>query len=214
MLDYNELKPGTYIVLEGKPYVVLEFNFLRMQQRKPAVQTKVKDLVSGKTIAKTFHMADQIEEADISKKKVKFLYSNRGEYWFCEAPKESPSGDPTGYKNNPASRFKLPKEIIGDSADFLKPNTIVDALVFSAPKGRDLASGGGDKIINIDLPIKMDLKVVEAPPSFRGDTASGGSKQVKLESGATLNVPFFINEGDIVRVNTKERVYVERATKS
>ena len=189
MLDYNELKPGTYIVLEGKPYVVLEYNFLRMQQRKPAVQTKIKDLTSGKVIAKTFHPNDSIEEADISKKKVKFLYSNRGEFWFCE-------------ENNPSARFKLGQEIIGDSADLMKQNMLVDALVF------------GEKIINIDLPIKVDLKVVEAPPSFRGDTASGGSKQVKLETGATINVPFFINEGDIVRVNTRERAYVERVEKA
>ncbi len=189
MLSYNELKPGTYIVLEGKPYVVLEFNFLRMQQRKPAVQTKIKDLTSGKVIARSFHPQDTIEEADISKKKVKFLYTNKGEFWFCE-------------ENNLARRFKLPQEIIGDAADFLKPNTLVDALVF------------GEDIINIDLPIKVELKVVEAPPSFKGNTASGGSKQVKLETGATVNVPFFINQGDIVRVNTRERIYVERVTKS
>ncbi len=105
-------------------------------------------------------------------------------------------------ENNPASRFKLPQEIIGDAADLMKPNSIVDALVF------------GEDIINIDLPIKVELKVVEAPPSFKGNTASGGSKQVKLETGATINVPFFINEGDIVRVNTRERIYVERVTKS
>ncbi len=201
MLSYNELKPGTYIVLEDKPYVVLEFNFLRMQQRKPAVQTKVKDLISGKVISRTFHPQDSIEEADISRKKVKFLYSNRGEFLFCE-------------ENNPNARFKLPQEIIGDAADLMKSNTLVDALVFSAPKGRDLASGGGEDIINIDLPIKVELKVTEAPPSFKGDTASGGSKQVKLETGATINVPFFINEGDIVRINTQTREYVERAEKS
>ena len=201
MLSYNELKPGTYIVLDGKPYVVIEYNFSRMQQRKPAVQTKVKDLMNGKVIAKTFHPNDSIEEADISKKKVKFLYGNRGEFWFCP-------------ENNPEARFKLPQEIIGEAADLMKPNSIVDALVFSAPKGRDLASGGGEKIINIDLPIKVDLKVVEAPPSFKGDTASGGSKQVKLETGATINVPFFINQGDVVRINTHDRNYVERASKS
>jgi len=189
MLGYNELKPGTYIVLDGKPYVVLEFNFLRMQQRKPAVQTKIKDLVSGKVIARSFHPQDTIEEADISRKKVKFLYVNRGEFWFCE-------------KNNPASRFKLPQEIIGAAADLMKQKMLVDALVF------------GEDIINIDLPIKVDLKVIESPPSFKGNTASGGSKQVKLETGATVNVPFFINEGDIVRVNTRERIYVERVTKS
>lgn len=193
MLSYNELKPGTYIVLDGKPYVVIEYNFLRMQQRKPAVQTKIKDLTNGKVIARTFHPNDSIEEASVSKKKVKFLYTNKGEYWFCN-------------ENNLAERFKLPQEIIGAAADLMKQNILTDALVFSAQ--------GGDNIINIDLPIKVDLKVVEAPPSFKGNTASGGSKQVKLETGATINVPFFINEGDIIRVNTKERNYVERVSKS
>jgi elongation factor P len=96
MLSYNELKPGTYIVLEGKPYVVLEYSFMRMQMRKPAVQTKIKDLISGKVISHSFHPQDTIEEADISRKKVKFLYSNRGEFWFCE-------------ENNPSTRFKLPQ---------------------------------------------------------------------------------------------------------
>jgi elongation factor P len=189
MFGYNELKPGTYIVLEGKPYVVLEYNFLRMQQRKPAVQTKIKDLATGKVLSRTFHPQDEIEEADISKKKVKFLYFNRGEFWFCD-------------ENNPSARFKLPQDIIGDAVDFLKPNTLVDALTF------------GDKIINIDLPIKVDLKVIEAPPAFKGDTASGGSKQVKLETGAIINVPFFVNKDDIVRVNTKERAYAERVGKA
>ncbi len=201
MLSYNELKPGTYIVFDGKPYVVLEYNFLRMQMRKPAVQTKIKDLISGKVISRSFHPQDVIKEADISRKKVKFLYANKparnasrseaggGEFWFCE-------------ENNPAVRFKLEQEIIGDAGDLMKSNMLVDALVF------------GEDIINIDLPIKVDLKVIEAPPSFKGDTASGGTKQVKLETGAVLNVPFFINEGDIVRVNTKERVYTERVEKS
>ncbi len=189
MLSYNELKPGTYIVLDGKPYVVLEYSFMRMQMRKPAVQTKIKDLTSGKVISRSFHPQDVIEEADVSRKKVKFLYSNRGEFWFCE-------------ENNPSARFELEQGIIGDSANLMKQNLIVDALAF------------GEKIINIELPIKVDLKVAEAPPSFKGDTASGGSKQVKLETGAVINVPFFINEGDVVRVNTAEKKYVERTSKS
>ncbi len=189
MLSYNELKPGTYIVLEGKPYIVLEYSFMRMQMRKPAVQTKIKDLISGKVISRSFHPQDNIEEAEILRKKVKFLYTNKNEFWFCE-------------ESNPSARFKLEQEIIGDASDLMKPNLIVDALAF------------GEKIINIDLPIKVELKVIEAPPSFKGDTASGGSKQVKLETGANINVPFFINQGDVIRVNTQERTYVERASKT
>ena len=84
MLTYNDLKIGTTFVLEGEPYEVLAYEFLRMQQRKPAAQTKIRDLISGKVISKTFHPQEEIEKADISKKKVKFLYENRQEFWFCD----------------------------------------------------------------------------------------------------------------------------------
>lgn len=188
MLSYNELKPGSHIVLEGQPYVVLEFSILRMQQRKPVSQTKVKNLMNGKTISKIFHQSDSVEEAEISMKKVKFLYNHREEFWFCE-------------ENNPIARFKIDKEIIGDSSDFLKENLVVDALCF------------GEKIINIKLPVKIDFKVIEAPPVEKGNTAQGGTKPAKIETGATINVPFFINEGDIIRVNTQEGKYAERVNK-
>ena len=90
---------------------------------------------------------------------------------------------------------------LGDIAKFLKPNTEVLAYKF------------GDKIINIELPVKIDYKVVEAPPSYKGDTATGGSKTVKLENGLQIQVPMFINEGDVIRVNTSTGEYVERAEK-
>lgn len=188
MLNYNELKPGTCIILDGQPYVVLEFNFLRMQQRKPVVQTKIKNLITAKVMEKTFQQTDKLEEAEIGKKPIKFLYANRGEFWFCEP-------------SDPSKRFKLEESLIGDYIDLMKPNLIVESIIFN------------NKIIGINLPIKVELKVVEAPPGVKGDTAQGGTKQVKLETGATINVPLFINEGDIVRVNTQSKEYVERVEK-
>lgn len=188
MLNYNELKPGKYIVLDGHPYMVVEFNFLRMQQRKPVVQTKIKNFVTGKTIEKTFQQSDKIEEAEIEAKEIKYLYSHRGEFWFSE-------------KDDPSKRFKLPENLIGNYADLLKPNFIVEAIMFR------------NDIIGVKLPIKIDLKVVEAPPAVKGDTAQGGAKQVKLETGATITAPLFINEGDIVRINTETKEYAERVRK-
>lgn len=188
MLNYNELKPGACIVLGGQPYVVLEFNFLRMQQRKPVAQTKIKNLISGKVMEKTFQQTDKLEEAEIGKKPIKYLYAHRGEFWFSEP-------------GNPSTRFKLEESLVGDYADLMKPNSIIEAIVFS------------DKIIGINLPVKIDLKVVEAPPAVRGDTVQGGTKQVKLETGAVINAPLFINEGDVVRVNTQTKEYVERTEK-
>ncbi|QQG42961.1 MAG: elongation factor P [Candidatus Giovannonibacteria bacterium] len=196
MLSYTDLTKGVVFEMDGEPYLVLEYNFLRMQQRKPTVQTKLKNLITGKIVSKSFQQSDSFSEAEIEKQPITFLYSSRkparqlagGEFWFCE-------------KGNPKNRFQLKEGAIADQAKFLKPNTEVLAYKF------------GDKIINIELPVKMDYKVVEAPPSYKGDTATGGSKTVKLENGLTLNVPMFINEGDVIRVNTQTGEYVERAEK-
>ncbi len=190
MLNYNELKPGENIVLDGQPYSVMDYKFLRMQQRKPVAQTKIKNLITGKTIEKTFQQNDKIQEAEIEIREIKYLYSNpkNGELWFCE-------------KDDSSKRFKLEEDMVGAGADLLKPNSIVEAVVFD------------DKIIGVRLPIKIDLKVTEAPPAVKGDTAQGGVKQVTLETGATVNTPLFINEGDIVRINTETKEYVERVKK-
>ncbi len=184
-------------MFEGQPYVVVEFNFLRMQQRKPVVQTKIKNLVTAKTIEKTFQPSDKFEEAEIETKPIKYLYSNRGEFWFCE-------------ENNPATRFKIDALLVENYADFMKTNSLVDAVMFPARNASHSDAGGGEKMIGIKLPVKVELKVVEAPPSTKGNTAQGGTKQVKLETGASINVPLFINEGDIIRINTETRQYVER----
>ena len=188
MLSYTDLTKGVIFEMDGEPFLVLEYNFLRMQQRKPTVQTKLKNLITGKIVAKSFQGSDAYPEAEIEKQPIIFLYSSRGEFWFCE-------------KNNPKNRFQLKEDSIADQAKFLKPNTEVLAFKFR------------EKIINIELPVKIDYKVVEAPPSYKGDTATGGSKTVKLENGLMLNVPMFINEGDAIRVNTSTGEYVERAEK-
>lgn len=188
MLSYTDLTKGTIFVMDGEPYLVLEYNFLRMQQRKPTVQTKLKNLITGKIVSKSFQQSDTFPEAEIEKQPLTFLYSNRVEFWFCE-------------KGNPKNRFQLNEGAIGEQAKFLKPNTDVLAYKFK------------EKIINIELPVKIDYKVVEAPPSYKGNTATGGSKTVKLENGLQINVPMFINEGDVIRVNTQAGEYVERAEK-
>jgi elongation factor P len=189
MLNYNELKPGVFFVMDGQPHVVLEFNFLRMQQRKPVAQVKMKNVISGKVVEKNFQQTDKFEEAEIEARPAKFLYSSRGESWFCEP-------------DNQSKRFKLEEKLIGDYADLIKPNSVIEIMVFNGQN------------ISVKMPVKVDLKVTEAPPATKGNTAQGGTKQVKLETGATVNVPLFINEGDIVRVNTDTREYVERAEKA
>lgn len=187
-LSVNELKPKTFFIWEGQPYEVLEAHHLKMQQRRPVVQTRMRNMLNGKVIEHNFAQSDSFDEADITRQEVKFLYCHREEYWFASV-------------DNPANRFKLTREVIGDNYRYLKANTLVEAVSF------------GGRIINIELPIKMDFKVIEAPPAIRGDTAQGGVKQVKLETSAPVNVPLFINEGDVIKINTETGEYVERVVK-
>ncbi len=191
--------------MDGDPYEVQESSFLRMQQRKAVVQTKIRNLISGKVLDRNFQPSDQFEEAEIEKRPAIFIYGkplrpsasakaaadkpeSGREYWFHE-------------EGNPASRFSLKAEVIGESAQFLKPGIKVGTVVFNG------------KIIKVSLPVKMDFEVTEAPPSIKGNTAQGGTKTVTLEGGARISAPLFINSGDIVRVNTETGEYAERVEK-
>ncbi len=186
MLEYNEILPKKVILLNGEPYEVLDAHVFRKQQRKPVNQTKLRHLISGKVTEEAFHVSEKVAEADLSTRTIKFLYENRGAYWFASA-------------RDPRDRFELDGTIVGAPGEFLTPNSEVEALVFN------------DRIISLRIPIKMSLKVTEAPPAVRGNTAQGGTKQVVLETGATVATPLFINEGDVIIVNTQTGAYVERA---
>lgn len=190
LLEYNEIKEKKIIIHNDEPCEVLESHVARTQQRKPQNQVKLKSLISGRTYNESFHAADTAEEAEIAKKDVKFLYANKGEYWFA---------DP----ENPKDRFQLSANLIGDSTKFLKENLLVTALVWD--------NDGDDTIINVKLPIKMDFIVKDAPPSIKGNTSSGGNKVITLENGATVNAPLFIEIGEKIIVNTETGEYVERA---
>jgi len=188
MLNYNEIVQRKYIVFENEPYEVITSNTAKKNRQKPVNQTKLKNLINGRVVEQAFHQSDKVQEADISKRTIKYLYSNKGEFWFC---------DP----ENLQDRFQLSEEVIGENAKFIKENGEITGLTFN-----------GD-IIGITLPIKIELKVTEAPPGIKGNTAQGGSKVVTLETGTTISTPLFINEGDTIRVNTETEEYVERVDK-
>ena len=175
--------------MDGEPYEVVDYAFVRMQQRKPSVQTKIRNLISGKVVSKTFQPSDTVREADIERETIKFIYANRGEYFFQKP-------------DNPRDRFNLSEDLMGDSTRFLKPNLEVTAYKFK------------DKIITIKVPVKVDYVVKEAAPGFKGNTAQGGNKSVTLENGLAINVPLFIEEGDVIKINTEPGEYTERVSKA
>ncbi len=197
MLTHTDLKKGTQFIFEGQPWQVLDSLHVKMAQRRPVVQTKIKNLINGSVQEKTFQQGDVFKEAELIKKNIKFLYSNpiRGnssngasrEYWFCE-------------ENDPKNRFSFTEEKLGEQAKFFKPNSLVEGILFN------------DEIITVVSPIKVALKVKETPPGIKGDRAQGGTKEATLESGAKIQVPLFIEEGDMIEINTELGEYVKRTS--
>ena len=187
VLDFSDLKSTGHIIkYSGEPYQIIWSNFMRTAQRKPVIQTKMRNLITGKVMEYSFKYGEKIEGADVIKKKMQFLYSDESGASFM---------DPQSYET-----IVLPKTLVAEQLGYLKEGT--DALVIFFE----------DRPIGLDLPVKIDLKVTETAPGVKGDTATGGTKPAKLETGLTVNVPLFIKEGDFIRVDTRSATYVERAT--
>ncbi|TSC77863.1 MAG: elongation factor P [Parcubacteria group bacterium Gr01-1014_29] len=193
MLSYNDLKKGTLFVWNGEPYEVLEYNFSRMQQRKPVAQTKIRNLKTGTVSSQTFKTSDAFDALEIEKRPVVFIFCNRGQCTFHSA-------------GNSSERFILSQDILGGKEKYMKPKEEIVARYIPTHSGES-------ELLDIVVPIKVDLMVTEAPPAVRGNTAQGGLKQVVLETGLVLNVPLFVNSGDTLRINTESGEYVERVSK-
>ena len=189
MLSYNEITPKTVILYNDEPYLVLSSHVFRKQQRKPVNITKLKSLISGRVVENTFHQNDTIEEADLEKRMITYIYEQKGDFWFHTIGK-------------PGERFSLAADIVGDAGKFLKAKTDIEAIVFD------------DEIIGIKIPIKVELKVTEAMEAVKGNTAQGAQKEVTLETGAVVMAPMFIGEGDVIAVNTETGLYAERVEKA
>lgn len=185
MLAYNEVLPKRVIIMDGEPYEVLSAWVFRKQQRKPVNQIKLRNLKTGGMMEHTLHVSDKVEEADVETRQAKFIYHRNGEWFFHEA-------------NNPSKRFSIKDDIMGDSGTFLVTNTDVEMRWFD------------DEPIQVKIPVKVELKVTDAPPNTRGNTAQGGDKVVTVETGATITVPMFIEMGDVIRINTDTGTYSER----
>lgn len=188
MISHSEIKKGVKIIVEGQPYEVLESMPLKKAQRRVVIQAKIKNMLTGSVVETNFHQGDMFQEAEVEKISVKFIYASRGKYVFC-------------YENDPSNRFEFTQEQIGSASKFLKSGEIVEGLVFE------------EKIVNISLPIKVSLKVTQASPGVKGDSAQGANKTVTLETGAEVIVPLFIEEGDVLEINTENGQYVRRIEK-
>jgi elongation factor P len=186
---YNEITVKKTVTMDGDPYLVLSNNIAKKDRQKASNNVRMKNLRTGNVIERTFHQSDVLEDAYMEKKAIKYLYTNRGESWFCEI-------------NNPKERFSLPEDVVGSMPKFVIDNSEVDALLFE------------DKIMSINIPIKVELKVKESPDAVKGNTSSSATKEATLTTGLLIQVPQFINVGDVVAVNTETNQYTERVSKA
>lgn len=187
MLSYTDIKSKIVIVLDGDPYEVLSTSgVVKKQRQKPHLGAKLRNLKTGAVVERTFTQADKVEEAELQTREMKFVYANRGAAVF------TPS-------NEPGKRSELDEELLGDSLNYITEGSTVTMRIFD------------DEIIGVKLPIKVELKVKEAPPNIRGNTSAGGNKVVVLETGLKITTPLFVEVGDTIVVNTETGQYVSRA---
>lgn len=185
MLSLSEIKQGKVLKINGEPYMVTKTDHHKMGRGGAVLKIKLRNLINGTVLEKTFQGNDKAEEAETERKKINYMYKDDNEAYFMD--------------NNTYEQFSISLEQIGGKQKFLKEGTDVDVLFFD------------DKPVAVELPIKIDLKVTSAPPGVKGNSAGNVTKTVELETGASTNVPMFINEGDVIRINTDTEEYVERA---
>ncbi len=184
-MDINEVEKGDTILVDNRPYRVLDAEHSFRGRGRARLQARLKDLQNGTIISQTFKPADTIEPADIESKQLSFIYCHRGTCVFADPDDRS-------------QRFSCSEESIRDELPFLLEHTTVTAHFFD------------DDLLAIDLPVKAQYKVVEAPPNVKGNTAEGGEKPITLETGLEISAPLFVEAGDTVEVNTETGEYVRR----
>ncbi|MFH1012739.1 MAG: elongation factor P [Candidatus Peregrinibacteria bacterium] len=186
MSTLTDIRTGAVIKVNGKPYLVAWSQFNRKQQRKPVMRTKLKSLIDGSTLDKTFLAGESYEFAEIERRRCQYLYRDQQGATFMS--------------NETFDQFALPLDQVEESLQFIKDDTEVYVTFYEG------------KAIGVEPPIKAELKVVQTTPGVKGDTATGGTKPAALETGATVNVPLFVNEGDVIEVNTETAEYVRRVS--
>jgi len=183
-MDTSDFKNGLKLDLDGQPFVITYFQHVKPGKGGAFVRTKIKNLLNGRTVERTFRAGEKVQAADVQERTMQYLYNDGESCIFM---------DTQSYDQIP-----IPDDVIGDDAQWLLENTEVDVLFW---KG---------KPVNIDLPQFMELVITQSDPGLKGDTSSGATKPATLETGAVIQVPLFIKEGEKVRVDTRTGGYCER----
>lgn len=184
MISTNDFHTGLTIEIDGEVYQVLDFQHSKTGRGSAFVRTKLKNMEEGYVINKTFRANEKVERAHVDKRKMQYLYWDDSGYVFMDTERYN--------------QITLTKEQIGDKINYIKENMNIHILMYDG------------KPLDIDLPTFVELKVQDTPPGIKGDTVSGGSKKATLETGLKVKVPLFINEGDLIKIDTRSSEYIER----
>ncbi len=186
MIDAGELKKGITIELDGVLYQVLEYQHIKIGRGSAMVRLRLRDIRAGHTIERTFQASEKFTRARLDYRTMQYLYNDGDLYYFM---------DEENYEQMPISTAQL-----GDTLDYLKEGM---SLEVSSYEG---------ELVGVELPITVELKVIDTDPGFKGDTATAGTKPAKLETGVTIQVPLFVNKEDVIKVDTRNGSYLERVS--
>ncbi|MDD2431092.1 MAG: elongation factor P [Firmicutes bacterium] len=184
MISSNDVRPGITLLLDGAVWVVVEFLHVKPGKGAAFVRTKLKNVETGQTLERTFRAGERLERAQVSSREMQYLYEMDGNYYFM---------DTQTYEQT-----FITEDIIGNGKWYMKENDVIIIQFYN------------DRAISVDLPTYADLVIVETDPGLKGDTASGGSKPAKLETGVVVQVPLFVQTGDKIRVDTRTNEYLSR----
>ncbi len=184
MISTTDFRGGVRLLIDNEPFYIVEFQHVKPGKGGAFVRTKLKSYISGNVLDRTFRSGERFEEPDLEEREMQFLYATGNEYTFM---------DTETYE-----QLTFDKKQLGDNADLLKENMIAKILIYE------------HRPIDVELPIFIELKVVDADPGVRGDTASGGTKPAVVETGATIKVPLYLEVGTVIKIDTRTRAYVER----
>jgi len=184
MISTSDFRTGLTIEVDGEVYTIVEFQHVKPGKGSAFVRTKLKNARTGAVTERTFRAGEKMERAIMDRREMQYLYNSGDEYYVMD--------------NETYEQYALTKDQIGDGIKYLKENMNVTVLFYQ------------DKIFGVELPNFVELVVVDTEPGIKGDTASGGSKPARMETGLVVQVPFFINVGDVLRIDTRSGEYLER----
>jgi elongation factor P len=185
MISSNDFRPGVTIEIDGQVWQVVEFQHVKPGKGAAFVRCKLKNMQTGSVVERTFNAGEKVPAAQVDRRQMQYLYESDGSYYFMDV--------------ETFDQIMLTKEQLGNALNFIKEEMEITVLFFH------------DKVIGVDIPNSVELKVVETEPGIRGDTATGASKPAKLETGYVVRVPLFVNEGDVLCIDTRSGEYLERA---